>query len=83
MSKHHAEPYTCSICKDYGRIEVSYADPENGPTDDPADEFGWEPCDCEKGRKLLHKENEDNEKALNEFLESIGDTMIPVLVVVS
>lgn len=35
----------CKFCKDTGHMLVSVADPENGPADDPNDE--WEDVMCE------------------------------------
>ena len=39
----------CLKCSGSGMIVVSLADPENGPTNDPADEIGFEYCDCPRG----------------------------------
>lgn len=52
----------CLKCDGTGWVTVSYADPENGPTADPADEQGTEPCECPEGERALHEYNEKLER---------------------
>lgn len=62
----------CPTCQNTGEIEVSYADPENGPTNNPEDERGTEPCDCPVGYQRWYTEAERSDKAAKEFFASIG-----------
>lgn len=57
-------------CGGSGLIEVSYADPENGPTEDPDDEWGMEYCECPAGFQRFYADRERQEKALADFLAS-------------
>lgn len=72
MSKYHPAPYTCDKCKDCGVVEVSYADLENGPTADPADEFGYEFCDCPKGHDMWYADCVEYEKSERAFFAGLA-----------
>lgn len=61
----------CPTCRNTGKVEVSYADPENGPTNDPADESGIEPCECPVGYQVWYHETEANEKTNAAFFNSL------------
>lgn len=52
----------CDKCKGTGKVTVSYASAENGPTNDPADESGIEFCDCEAGWTEFVIDNIKNEQ---------------------
>lgn len=62
----------CKICNGTGKVEVSYASAENGPTDDPADEMGIEPCSCDVGHQVWLKEAEESEQASLEFFQALN-----------
>jgi hypothetical protein len=63
---------TCKICNGTGKVEVSYASAENGPTSDPEDERGIEPCSCDLGHVVWSGEMEEYEKNEKAFFASMG-----------
>lgn len=59
----------CKVCGGTGLVEVSLASAENGPTDDPRDEIGCEPCDCSIGYDLWYKECVQAEAEFDEYMD--------------
>lgn len=55
--------HICPTCRNTGKIDVSYADSENGPTNDPEDEHGIESCECAVGYQVWLRETEAVEAA--------------------
>lgn len=62
----------CDKCFDTGRIQVSLASAENGPTDDPADEIGYEYCDCPHGYELFRDETGEYESQHAKYFKLIA-----------
>jgi hypothetical protein len=74
VDRGEAEPAkpNCGTCKDTGWHTVSYADVENGPTADPRDEYGEEPCpDCEAGYNAWYAAAEAEDLDEREFIASL------------
>jgi hypothetical protein len=61
----------CNKCQGVGVVIVSLADPENGPTDDPADEIGVEYCDCQAGTDKWYQDVTEYERAEKEWFASL------------
>jgi hypothetical protein len=73
--------YTCPWCQNSGMVQVSLADAENGPTDDPADEVGYDYCDqCRHGERVMTENWERQERMTTAMFTTDKQVVIEYLI---